>query len=87
MLDKESLWATATRCHRALAAHGIPHAIVSGGMTGQVRESLEADGFCGNADEREFRDASGVAVQLLVAGERAGRGARSCCPTLPIPPR
>lgn len=30
MLEKESLWATATRCHQALAARAIPHAIIGG---------------------------------------------------------
>jgi len=103
MLEKESLWATATRCHQASAAREIPHAVIGGvavclhgyqrttvdidllvipGMAEQVRECLEAAGFQWDASDREFRDASGVAVQFLVAGERAGKGSDV---TLPDP--
>jgi len=95
MLEEESLWATATRCHLALAADGIPHAIVGGvavclhgyqratvdvdmlvseGTTEEVRASLEAHGFQWDAEHRKFRDSSGIPVQFLVAGDRAGKG-------------
>ncbi len=103
MLEKESLWATATRCHQALTAAGIPHAVVGGmavclhgyqrttvdidliiipGVSERVRTCLESTGFQWDAEQREFRDASGVVVQFLIAGERAGKGSDV---TLPDP--
>jgi len=39
-----------------------------------TRRLLEEKGWAWNAESREFRTASGVAVQFLIAGERAGRG-------------
>ena len=46
MLEKQSLWATATRCHPLLAEQGIPHAIV-GGMAvclhGYQRNTVDVD--------------------------------------------
>ncbi len=39
-----------------------------------VRETLEGDKFAWNPKEKEFRAPSGVIVQFLLAGERAGSG-------------
>lgn len=95
MLEKESLWATATRCHQILTAEGISHALVGGiavclhgyqrntvdvdllivpGVSDRVRNSLESAGFRWDAEQCEFRDEAGIAVQFLIAGERAGKG-------------
>ncbi len=38
-----------------------------------VREALEGDRFAWDAKTKEFRSPSGVAVQFLLAGERAGK--------------
>jgi hypothetical protein len=96
MVDRESVWQTATRCHDLLEAAGIPHALVGGvavAMHGYrrttvdvdwlirredqqiVREVLEQGGLVWHAETKEFRTESSVAVQFLLAGERAGRGA------------
>jgi hypothetical protein len=101
MVGKESLWAAAVRCHEALRAEGIPHAVVGGvavclhgyqrttvdvdvligsGLSERVRGCLEQAGFAWDAEQREFRDRAGVAVQLLVAGERAGKGSEVLLP-------
>src|ERR1700683_1638721 len=37
-----------------------------------VKAALEGEWFTWNAKEKEFRSASGVAVQFLLAGDRAG---------------
>ena len=37
-----------------------------------IRAVLEGDTFTWNAKEKEFRSASGVAIQFLLAGDRAG---------------
>jgi hypothetical protein len=39
-----------------------------------VRVALEGEKFAWNAKEKEFRSLSGVAIQFLLAGERAGSG-------------
>jgi len=45
------------------------------------KESLwEAAGFVWDAEQHEFRDHAGVTVQLLVAGERAGKGSEVLLP-------
>jgi hypothetical protein len=101
MVGKESLWAAATRCHEALTAAGIPHALVGGvavclhgyqrttvdvdllvasGLNNQIRGCLEAAGFAWDAEDREYRDRSGVPLQLLVSGERAGKGSEVLLP-------
>lgn len=102
MLEKQSLWATATRCHQALAAQGIPHAIIGGVAvclhgyqrntvdvdllvrreeSDAIRDCLEAAGFQWNDDSHEFRDENGVAVQCLLAGDRAGSGSEVRLPS------
>ena len=101
MVGKEPLWAAAQRCHEALSAAGISHAIVGGvavclhgyqrttvdvdllvtpGASERIRGCLEAAGFVWDAEQREFRDRAGVPVQILVAGERAGRGSEVVLP-------
>jgi hypothetical protein len=101
MVGKESLWEAAVRCHEALRAEGIPHAIVGGvavclhgyqrttvdvdmlvvpDASARIRGCLEAAGFVWDAEQREFRDQAGVTVQLLVAGERAGKGSEVLLP-------
>lgn len=37
-----------------------------------VREALESEGFSWNAKEKEFHSASGVLIQFLLTGDRAG---------------
>lgn len=40
----------------------------------KVKELLLAESFQGNAERKEFRSSSGVPMQFLLAGERAGKG-------------
>jgi hypothetical protein len=40
----------------------------------QIRTTLEADGIVWNAETKEFQSPSGVAVQLLLAGDSEGPG-------------
>ncbi len=37
-----------------------------------IRDALESENYTWNAEEAEFRSPAGVAVQFLIAGERAG---------------
>jgi hypothetical protein len=37
-----------------------------------IRESLESESFVWNAKEKEFRSPSGVVIQFLLAGDKAG---------------
>lgn len=46
----------------------------------RVREALEASGYAWSADQAEFRAPSGVPVQFLLSGERAGKGAEVLLP-------
>jgi hypothetical protein len=39
-----------------------------------VRENLQREGFAWDEEDKEFSSPSGVAVQFLVAGDRAGSG-------------
>ena len=93
MVENESLWQAAARCHRVLAAAEIPHVILGGVAvclhgyqrntvdvdvlvrkvdSEAVRVSLEREGFAWNAKHKEFRSPSGVAIQFLLVGDRAG---------------
>jgi hypothetical protein len=93
MLENESLWQTATLCHKLLAEANIPHAVVGGVAvcmhgyqrnttdldllirredSGAVRQTLEISTFTWEAKAKEFRSPSEVAVQFLLAGDRAG---------------
>jgi hypothetical protein len=101
MLEKESLWQTATQCHQLLAAAEIPHALLGGVAvclhgyqrntvdidllirkddTQEVRAILEQQGYAWHSDSAEFRSSSGVAVQFLLAGDRAGPSSEVALP-------
>lgn len=45
------------------------------------RAALEADGFTWFAADKEFHSASGVAVQLVIAGEKEGPGQEATFPS------
>jgi hypothetical protein len=93
MVENESLWQAAARCHAVLAAAKIPHAVMGGIAVclhgyrrntidvdmlvrkedaAAVRENLQREGFHWNERDKEFRTSSGVAIQFLFAGDRAG---------------
>lgn len=38
-----------------------------------IRQALEAENFAWNAKQKEFRSPSGLAIQFLLAGDRAGK--------------
>ncbi len=101
MVENESLWQAAARCHEALAAAEIPHAVLGGvavclhgyqrntvdvdvlvrrADSDAVRISLEREGFAWNAKDKEFSSPSGIAIQFLLAGDRAGRDSEVCLP-------
>jgi hypothetical protein len=42
-----------------------------------IRESLESESFVWNAKEKEFRSPSGVVIQFLLAGDKAGADERT----------
>lgn len=46
----------------------------------RVRAALEATGYKWSAEQAEFRSPSGVPVQFLLSGERAGKGAEVLLP-------
>jgi hypothetical protein len=93
MVENESLWQAAARCHEVLAAAEIPHAVLGGVAvclhgyqrntvdvdvlvrridSEAVRINLERAGFVWNAKDKEFNSPSGIAIQFLLAGDRAG---------------
>lgn len=45
-----------------------------------VRESLEREDFSWNEKDKEFNSASGVAIQFLISGDRAGPGSEVSLP-------
>jgi hypothetical protein len=47
---------------------------------GRIRSVLEASGYSWSAEQAEFRAPSGVQVQFLLSGERAGKGAEVLLP-------
>jgi hypothetical protein len=49
--------------------------------TAGLRSTMEADGFQWSLIDREFRSASGVAVQFLIAGEKEGPGQPATFPS------
>jgi hypothetical protein len=49
--------------------------------TAKIRVALEADGFQWSAGAKEFRSASGLAVQLVLAGESEGPGQEATFPS------
>ncbi len=101
MLDNETLWQTATECHRLLAESGVPHALCGGvavclhgyqrntvdidliirkSDAGAVKAVLEQADLVWNQQQVEFRSPTGVAVQFLYSGDRAGPGAEVYLP-------
>ncbi len=46
-----------------------------------LRRALEADGLSWSADDREFRSASGVSVQFVMAGDNEGPGQEAVFPS------
>jgi hypothetical protein len=85
MLEKESLWETATQCHQMLTAAKIPHAVAGGVavcLHGYQRNTVDVDLLIRKEDSQLVREtlepedffwnASGVAIQFLIAGEKAG---------------
>lgn len=101
MLDNESLWDTAVRCHEALDAAKIPHAVVGGvavclhgyqrntvdvdllvrkADTAEIRQALSDAGFNWDKKQVEFRSPSGVPVQFVLMGDKAGKGSEVALP-------
>lgn len=54
--------------------------LVAPGVSEQIRNCLEAAGFVWDPGQHEFRDRTGVAIQFLIAGERAGKGSEVLLP-------
>jgi hypothetical protein len=50
-----------------------------------IRTSLENAGFTWSAEHAEFRSPSGVSVQLLLAGDRAGKDSEVLLPNPAVP--
>ncbi|MBL8890092.1 MAG: hypothetical protein JNL67_08945 [Planctomycetaceae bacterium] len=48
--------------------------IINAGDTAIVKELLSIESFCWDEEAREFRSPSGVPVQFLISGEKAGKG-------------
>src|SRR5688500_16352432 len=46
----------------------------------RIRSELEASGYSWSAEQAEFHTPSGVPVQFLLSGERAGKGAEVILP-------
>lgn len=80
MLGNDSLWEVAQTCHQLLDEAEIPHAIVGGVavcLHGYQRNTVDVDVLVRREDGERLRsilEGSGVPVQLLMAGERAGKG-------------
>ena len=54
--------------------------IISRADSVQVKQLLQIEGFEWNEQEREFRSPSGVVVQFLISGEKAGKGSEVAVP-------
>ena len=82
MLENQTLWETATRINELLVERAIDHAIVGGVavcLHGYRRNTVDLDLLSRPEDTAVFRSAleaksSGVAVQLVLAGESEGPG-------------
>jgi hypothetical protein len=72
MLDKQSLWATATRVHQALAAQSIPHALLGGVavcLHGYQRNTVDIDLLVRGEDHSAIRvclESAGLAWDPVV---------------------
>jgi hypothetical protein len=101
MLENESLWQTALRCHELLTTAKVPHAVLGGVAvclhgyqrntvdldllvrkddTPLIRTTLAEAGFTWNEEQVEFTSESGIPVQFLLAGDRAGKGSEVLLP-------
>ncbi len=59
--------------------------IINANDAAKIKELLLAASFQWDDDLKEFRSASGIPVQFLIAGERAGKGSEVPIPEVPIP--
>ncbi len=93
MLDNETLWDAAMRCHRALADANLSHAILGGAavcLHGYQRNTVNVDLLICPADsdavrsalatETGFRTDDGITIQVQLAGDRAGAGTEVVLP-------
>ena len=101
LLENESLWEVASRCHSLFEKSNIAHSICGGVAvclhgylrnttdvdyiinrddSEQVKQLLLSEGFVWNEQEKEFRNPSGIAIQFLLSGEKAGKGAEVLIP-------
>lgn len=54
--------------------------LIRGTDSASVRSVLQSAGFVDSERQKEFRSASGIAVQFLLSGDRAGAGAQVYLP-------
>ena len=101
MLDNESLWEIAVRCHAIFQQAEIPHCICGGVAvclhgyqrnttdvdiiinaqdSAQIKDVLVAAAYVWDDKEKEFRSPSGVAVQFLHSGAKAGKDSEVTIP-------
>jgi hypothetical protein len=59
--------------------------LVQPGHTETIRRALESAGISWDDEQAEFRTPAGVAIQFLVAGERAGKGSEVTLPDPAVP--
>ncbi len=89
MLENESLWDAAQRCHEALAAAKIPHAVIGGVavcLHGYQRNTVDVDWLLRKDDTPAIRQTlaeagfTGNRSQFVLTGDRAGKGAEFLLP-------
>jgi len=101
LLENETLWEVASRCHQLFQRSNVDHSICGGvavclhgyqrntsgidfvikpSDADQVKQLLADDGFQWNELKKEFRSASGIPVQFLLTGEKAGKGSEVLIP-------
>lgn len=54
--------------------------VINRGDSDGVREAFELAGLIWNDEAKEFRTTAGIAVQLLISGDRAGKGSEVVVP-------
>jgi hypothetical protein len=78
MLEQQSLWATALRCHQLLAAAGVPHAVVGGVavcLHGYRRNTTDVDLLVPReqrALSQACLDVEGLLAHFSFVGDRVG---------------
>ena len=96
MLGNDNLWNIAAECHQSLADAEIPHSVCGGVavcLHGYQRNKVDLDliirksdaqrvraGLVWDSQQAEFRSTSGMVVQFLYAGDRAGSGSEVFLP-------